>query len=273
MTKHGGPEKRAVAEPNIVLLSLVGSGVHGISLTEEHGAPGAAQDDLDLMGICVEPPEYVLGLNTFDQYVFRTQPEGVRSGPGDIDLNVYGLRKWMRLALKGNPTIITPLWSPEHHIYDQEWPGWQLRTQRDKFVSKSMLRQYLGYMTAQRDRMQGIRGGKDCNRPELVEAYGYDTKFAGHAVRLGHQGIELAADGKLTLPMVEWQRQMVIDVRTGKWTEQEVIDYVDSQVETLAYMVKRAKLPDLPDSAWANETLQFIYENWWYEKKTTTLLV
>ena len=116
MTKHGGPVKRAVAEPNIVLLSLVGSGVHGISLTEEHGAPGAAQDDLDLMGICVEPPSYVLGLDTFDQYIFRTQPEGVRSGPGDIDLNVYGLRKWMRLALKGNPTIITPLWSPRTEI-------------------------------------------------------------------------------------------------------------------------------------------------------------
>lgn len=271
MTKHGGPVKRAVAQPNIILLSMVGSGVHGISLTPEHGAPGPAQDDMDLMGICVEPPAYVLGLETFDQYIFRTQPEGARSGPGDIDLNIYGLRKWMRLALKGNPTIITPLWSPPSAIFDLEWPGKLLRGQRDRFLSKSMLRQYLGYMTAQRDRMQGIRGGKDCNRPELVEAYGYDTKFAGHAVRLGHQGIELAQDGKLTLPMIEWQRQMVIDIRTGKWSEQQVIDYVDAQVETLSALVKRSRLPDMPDSAWANDLLQDVYEQWWYEHEDTTV--
>ena len=36
----------------------------------------------------------------------RTQPEGVRSGPGDLDLIVYSLRKWMRLALTGNPTVL-----------------------------------------------------------------------------------------------------------------------------------------------------------------------
>lgn len=263
MNKHSTPEKRTIAQQNIILLSLVGSGVHGISLTKEHGAPGAAQDDLDLMGICVEPRDYILGLEQFEQYQFRTQPEGARSGPGDIDLNIYGLQKWMRLALKGNPTIITPLWSPDEHIYDQEWPGGMLRHDRDRFISKSMLRQYLGYMQAQRDRMRGLRGGKDCNRPELVEAYGYDTKFAGHAVRLGHQGIELGLDGRLTLPMVSWQRQQVIDVRTGKWTEAEVIEYVAAQVDTLEAIISHSKLPERPDRKWANELMTYVYTHWW----------
>jgi len=263
MSKHSTPDKRAAAQQNTILLSLVGSGVHGISLTTEHGAPGAAQDDLDLMGICVEPPEYVLGLERFDQYIFRSQPEGVRSGPGDIDLNIYGLRKWMGLALKGNPTIITPLWSPDVHIYDCEWPGAILRARRYKFISKSMLRQYLGYMTAQRDRMRGTRGGRDTNRPELIEAYGYDTKFAGHAVRLVMQGIELGLSGHLTLPMLDWQREMIIDIRTGGWAEQDVIEYVDSQVETLESLIKTAKFPDLPDRGWANNLMAGIYQEWW----------
>lgn len=249
MHKHSTPEKRSIAQQNTILLSLVGSGVHGISLTEAHGAPTPAQDDLDLMGICVEPPDYVLGLEQFEQFEFHTQPQGTRSGPGDIDLNIYGLRKWMRLALKGNPTIITPLWSPDSAVYDIEWPGQRIRAERDNFISQSMLRQYLGYMVAQRDRMRGTRGGKDTNRPELVEAYGYDTKFAGHAVRLGHQGIELALDGRLTLPMKPWQREMVIAIRTGKWTEQEVIQYVDAQTATLENMLSNSSLPDTPDRA------------------------
>lgn len=67
-------------------------------------------------GVCIEPPEYVIGLQRFEQYIYRTQPEGVRSGPGDLDLIVYSLRKWLRLALAGNPTILLPLFVPTDHL-------------------------------------------------------------------------------------------------------------------------------------------------------------
>ena len=63
---------RAVAEPNTVLLGLVGSTVHGVTVD--------SADDRDEMGICIEPPEYVAGLRRFEQWVYRTQPEGARSG-------------------------------------------------------------------------------------------------------------------------------------------------------------------------------------------------
>ena len=61
------------------------------------------------MGVCIEPPEYLLGFRRFEHFVYRTQPEGVPSGPGDLDLTVYGLRKYCRLALKGSPTTLLPL--------------------------------------------------------------------------------------------------------------------------------------------------------------------
>jgi hypothetical protein len=61
-------------------------------------APAASgQDDRDEMGICVEPPEY-LGLSHFEQYLYRTQPEGHRSGPGDLDLTVEGTARRFRHA-------------------------------------------------------------------------------------------------------------------------------------------------------------------------------
>src|SRR5246127_3985489 len=91
-------EQRSVAEPNTILLGLVGSTVHGVTVD--------SADDRDEMGICIEPPEYVAGLRVFEHWVFRTQPEGVPSGPGDLDLTIYGLRKYCRLALKGSPTVL-----------------------------------------------------------------------------------------------------------------------------------------------------------------------
>jgi len=102
---------REVAERGLILRTTVGSVVHGLS------NPGT--DDRDEMGICVEPPEYLLGLRRFEHYVFRTQPEGAPSGPGDLDLTVYGLRKWCHLALKGSPTVLLPLFVPGEQVVER----------------------------------------------------------------------------------------------------------------------------------------------------------
>jgi len=99
--KHSTPEFAAIAERGTVLRCQVGSEVHGIAV------PG--HGDRDEIGMCIEPPEYVIGLRSFEQYLYRTQPEGSRSGPGDLDVTVYSLRKWTRLALAGNPTVLIPL--------------------------------------------------------------------------------------------------------------------------------------------------------------------
>ena len=75
------------------------------------------------MAVFVEPPEYLLGLRLarrqgvrnpfrFEHWVERTQPEGARSGPGDLDLVAYSLRKYVRLALKGHPTVLLLLFVP-----------------------------------------------------------------------------------------------------------------------------------------------------------------
>jgi hypothetical protein len=67
------------------------------------------------MAVYIEPPDYLIGLARarsmkgglygFERYIERTQPEGARSGPGDLDLVAYSLRKYLRLVLKGHPTI------------------------------------------------------------------------------------------------------------------------------------------------------------------------
>lgn len=66
--QHSTPEFAAIAERFTVLRCEVGSRVHGIAI------PG--REDRDEIGMCVEPPEYVIGLRSFEQYVFRSQPAG-----------------------------------------------------------------------------------------------------------------------------------------------------------------------------------------------------
>jgi uncharacterized protein len=54
-----------------------------------HGLSNPGTDDRDEMGVCVEPLAYIAGLRPFEHWVFRTQPEGVPSGPGDVDHGNY----------------------------------------------------------------------------------------------------------------------------------------------------------------------------------------
>src|SRR5690606_26019385 len=114
-------------------------------------------------------------------------PEGVRSQPGDLDLTLYSLRKFCRLAAKGNPSVLILLWLPSY-IKRTEL-GDRLIGMRERFISQEAGKRFLGYLASQKAALKGERA-RNVIRPELVERYGYDTKFAMHALRLAYQGIE-----------------------------------------------------------------------------------
>jgi predicted nucleotidyltransferase len=217
-----------------ILRGLVGSTVHGLSVSD--------QDDRDEMGICVEPWEHFFGLRPrWEHYVHRTQPEGARSGPGDLDLVVYSLAKWARLALNGNPTILILLFLPPHAIVKDTDMGRALRALAPHFVGSTIFERYLGYMRKQRNHM--LNKTKMPSRPELIARYGFDTKYAGHLLRLGYQGIELAEHGRLTLPMPEPVRTHIVDVRTGKVGEAGVLAEAEELENRLLALQTSRNLP------------------------------
>lgn len=251
---------RAVAEPNTILLGLVGSTVHGVTVD--------SADDRDEMGICIEPPEYVAGLRSFEQWVYRTQPEGARSGPGDIDRTVYSLRKWCRLALAGNPTVMLLLHVPDDQCTIIEGPGLELRANKQWFASRRAGHAYLGYMQRQRDRMTGERGQMRVNRPELIEQFGFDTKYAGHVLRLGYQGIEFLERGALSLPMRDAERTRVLDVRNGRVSFDDVIAEADELQRSLERLLEESPLPEHADHDAVNAFLADAYRAWWARAET-----
>jgi uncharacterized protein len=239
-TEHGD---RTVALGGEILRTVVGSGVHGIAIE--------GTDDHDEMGVFIEPAAHVVGLRKpADHYVFRTQPEGARSGPGDTDLVMYSLRKYLRLATKGNPTALLPLYAPTDAVLVLHPLGEELRELAPAMLSRQAVHRFLGYMAAQRERLLG-RGRRSSvpNRPELVARYGYDVKYASHALRLAYQGLEIAKDARLTLPMPGPQREEVLRVKRGEVPAvAEVLDRigaVQAEVEQLL-ATGRTPLPDEP---------------------------
>lgn len=226
-----------IAYKNEILRSLVGSGVHGIGIE--------GTDDRDEMGIFIEPPAHVIGLSgALDQYVSRTQPEGVRSGPGDVDLTIYSLRKYLRLAIAGNPTILLPLYAPDTDLVIATAEGLGLRGLTPWIVSRQAGQRFLGYLDAQYERMLG--GGRQSRvpkRPELVRQHGFDTKYASHALRLSLQGVELMETGRLSLPIREEDRDICLRVKKGMVGLGRVIELIKENRERLVTLLDNDSSP------------------------------
>jgi uncharacterized protein len=252
---HSGEEERRIGLDGEILRCLVGSGVHGTAVD--------GQDDRDEMGICIEPPEYVIGLRRFEQYIYRDQPEGVRSGPGDLDLTIYSLRKWTRLALSGNPTVLLPLFVPEEHVLVRTELGEELRRLAPAIVSRQAGGRFLGYLRAQRDSMLGLRGGRHTNRPELVELYGFDTKYAMHMVRLGVQGVELLREGRISLPLAEPWLSWCRALRRGERSKQEALEAAADLERQLVELRETSPLPQWPDRAAVDAWLVDAHQRAW----------
>lgn len=252
---HGQPDQWRVASAGEILRVLVGSGVHGTSID--------GYDDRDEMGICLEPPSHVCGLRSFEQYIYRTQPEGHRSGVGDLDLTIYSARKWLRLAMDGNPTVLTPFFVPKEHILASSDAGESLLRLAPAVLSRQAGHRYLGYLRAQRDRLLGVRGGKHTNRPELIDMYGFDTKYAHHMVRLGLQGVELLETGRVTLPIPEPSRSWLIELRLGKHTKEEALDAAAVCESRLEALIETSDLPPYPDRTAVDNWLVQTHLYWW----------
>jgi hypothetical protein len=246
---------REVAEKGLILRTTVGSVVHGLS------NPGT--DDRDEMGVCVEPPEYLIGFRRFEHFVYRTQPEGVPSGPGDLDLTVYGLRRYCSLALKGSPTVLLPLFVHDEHVVARTELGAELQALAPAFVSRYAGRAFLGYLEAQR---KGLTGERHATRArELSRLHGYDTKYAMHALRIGHQGIELLTTGRITLPMPEPVRSELRRVRSGEVALGAVLAELDRVTARLEEATRSADLPERSDLDRVDAFVVDAYQRSWRE--------
>lgn len=237
---------------NTILRGEVGSTAHGTGLE--------GQEDLDHMGVFIEPPENVCGLFPLDHYVFRTAEKDQRSGPGDLDLTLYSLRKFCRLAVKGNPSVIMLLWlDPSLYTVCDDY-GHSLIDIREKLISKDAGQAYLGYLIAQRKKMTGERS-KKVSRPELVEQFGYDTKFAMHALRLGFQGIEYLTERRLTIPVPEPERLTLLAIRRGELSLEDVLAMISVLEVRLRLLVDRC--PDKVDTVTINKFLVNLHMRYW----------
>jgi hypothetical protein len=173
----------------------------------------------------------------------------------------YSLRRWAGLTARGNPTILHSLFT-DSTASRPEWS--EIIAQRELFLARNHAKKYHGYAEAQMKRMSGLRGrGKHGQRPEIIEKFGFDTKAAMHTLRLLIEGIELMKEHRVTLPRTNKERELLLEVRRGEWSEERVIRHATRLFSELEQTAARSSLPESVDLKRISDLVGKLYvQNW-----------
>ena len=232
-----GDDSLAIALDGMILRGTVGSTVHGLHLAD--------QDDRDEMAISIPPPARLLGLEGWDHHVERTQPEGVRSRAGRprprrLPRCATTSASRCRATRPAAPALraATCCWRPSSAPSCAP-------SRRRSFPSGSASR-YQGYCGPRRSACSASAASAR-NRPELIEAHGFDTKYAMHVLRLAVQGRELLLEGALSPAHPRSPPRPIRAVREGQVPFDEVVARIEEAERALVAAHEATALPDEPD--------------------------
>ena len=118
---------------NIIYLTVSGSRAYGTNIEGS---------DIDLRGVLVETPQYIYGLDTFEQFEET-----------ETDTVIFGLKKYVSLCVNGNPNALEFLGTREEDIIYNTTAGSLLREQAGIFLSRRVIQSFGNYASAQLRRL------------------------------------------------------------------------------------------------------------------------
>ncbi len=205
---------------NCIYLSRAGSWLYGLN---------HEKSDEDFIGVTVPPIQYWgIGLENFEQWEWKTE-----------QITIHSLKKFLKLAGESSPNLTEHLFNTKDSPNTLIWePLWQkVIDNRDKLLSSKIYHTFSGYSASQKHKIVCKQSNKN-GREALRDEFGFDVKYAMHAVRLMRQGIELLRDGKMEFPRKDAKE--LLDIRFGKRWTLDTIDEFFAYWDQLDIDIKKA---------------------------------
>ena len=221
--------------------------------------------DVDLGAVCIPPKDFLIGCYNFEHYTNKNyinypQYEQLKKV---AEITIYGLQKFVKLAVNCNPNIIEHLFvDPSDIIYCDDL-GAELIQNRHLFLSAKARFTFGGYALSQLNKL--VRKDKSNHNSHgshkyLIEEYGYDTKHAEHLIRLLHMGIEVLTEGNVYVKRPD--REYLLSIRYGKYTLDYIKKEADGLFKRLEDVCMETKLPESPNIEKINRLLIDITLKW-----------
>lgn len=219
-----------------ILAGAVGSTAYGLA---------TANSDVDTLGVFVADTREILGLQgaqKTEETITSTNPDGA----------FHEIGKYLRLALKGNPTILELLYLPAHTTRSEL--GDNLVSIRDHLLSSTAVENaYGGYAMSQAKRLlsrfdEGKRGfgSVPVNRIE---------KHGRHCLRLLLQGQELLETGSLTIDASQHREFLFSGGEIAARDPEAFRTLAEDQLALLSAAAQSTRLPKHPNIEKVNQFL------------------
>lgn len=99
------------------------------------------------------------------------------------------------------------------------------------------------YVKTARKKVQA-RIDRATSRVVLFTKHGYDTKYGSNLIQLLKEGIELMETGRVVMPLA--YRQDVLDIKAGKYSAEDLMQWADDLVEEARRAYEKSELPKNP---------------------------
>ena len=114
--------------------------------------------DLDLKGVFLPSKEEILLGNIPRSYSFSTGTNGLKNNPGDMDVELYSLHYFIKLACEGQTVALDMLHAPDAMIVESSDVWVSIVSERHRFYSKN-LKSFINYARRQASKY-GIKGSR-----------------------------------------------------------------------------------------------------------------
>lgn len=205
-----------------ILRGVVGSKAYGL----DH-----ADSDTDRMEVFAAPALDIAGLDWHS-----SKDSQAIQGPEGDDFSAHEVGKFVRLALKSNPTVSELLWLDEYEVVDES--GDRLIEARKLFLSVNGVRSaYLGYANAQFTKFSA----------SVLYGSGIPKrKHARHCLRLLRQGLGILQTGEIQLKVRNPAEYFAMD----DMTDDQVVTRLQQEFNAVEYQLAdmhNFAVPDEPD--------------------------
>jgi hypothetical protein len=231
-------------------------------------AYGVSSDtsDKDIYGWCIplkdvafphlagEIPGFGNQKKRFDQ--FQQHHINDLDGKHTYDITVYSVIRYCHLCMDMNPNMVDSLFVPRTCVLHCSQIGNILRDNRKVFLNKKAFHTFKGYAYAQLAKIKNKNRESEA-RKELIEKYGYDTKFAYHLVRLLLEVEQILVEGDLDL---QRHREQLKAIRNGEWKEEQVYSFFNQKEAALEDLYHTSTLPYTPNEPTIKQVLLNILE-------------
>lgn len=229
-------------DSNLMLEVVMGSRAYGCNNEDS---------DYDIYGICIPPKEYIFPtthglIPGFDEIPsFRNYQEHHildQDDKREYGFDIYNIVRFFKLAEDNNPNIIETLFVHETNVKHCTHVGRLILDNRRLFLSKLCWKKFRSFAADQ------FHQGKFCKptgkRLELIQKFGFDTKFMSNVIRLMSEAEQILTEGDLNLTKNNGELKAI---RRGEWTLDRVEKEFLQRKLSVEECYGRCTLPEKPD--------------------------